>query len=112
MSIAALFNVPEDQRTLNTWGFAHMANHRDIIRALNTDYGTNLSEFILDPVDFENSGDWERQHQVMHHEMNAVVGLSGFDLLGLDWKNENRRAAWVLLNATEHRTISDFLRLG
>lgn len=112
MSVAAIFNVPHDEATLSEWAFSHMANHRDIIRVIYQVLGVALPEYSLDPVDPGNTGVWERQHQEMHNQMNALLGTSGFNLLGLDWKDQNKLAAWVQLNAIEHRTASDTLRLG
>lgn len=112
MSIAALFNVPRTDTELQQWAFAHMANHRDIIRVLYQVLGVALPEYALDPVDPFNTGDWERLHQTMHQQMNFLLDTQGFDLLGVDWKDENKLSAWIALNAVEHRTASDILRLG
>lgn len=112
MSIAGLFNVPRTPEELNQWSFAHAANHRDIIRVIYELAAIALPEYLLDPLDPTNPGVWERQHQTMHQEMNALLGLEGFDLLGIDWDDQNKLAAWIQLNAVEHRAASDFLRLG
>lgn len=112
MSVAAIFNVPTDENSLNEWAFSHMANHRDIIRVIYQVLQIALPEYSLDPIDPNDTGVWERQHQEMHSEMNLLLGTSGFDLLGLDWKDQNKLSAWIQLNAVEHRTASDILRLG
>lgn len=112
MSVAALFNVPGTEQELNQWSFSHMANHRDIIRVIYDVASIALPEYLLDPLDPTNTGTWERQHQLMHQEMNFLLGLDGFDLLGLDWGDQNKLAAWIQLNAVEHRAASDLLRLG
>lgn len=113
MSLAAIFNVPSTSDDLNEWAFAHMANHRDIIRVIYQIFAIALPEYALDPIDPDDTGLWQRQHQQMHQDFNnTLLGTSGFNLLGLDWHDENKLAAWVLLNATEHRQISNILRLG
>lgn len=112
MSVAGIFNVPTDENTLNEWAFSHMASHRDIIRVIYQVLKVALPEYSLDPVNPNNTGVWERQHQQMHQEMNTLLGTSGFNLLGLDWHDENKLAAWIQLNAVEHRQVSDLLRLG
>lgn len=112
MSVAAIFNVPRNQDELNEWAFSHMANHRDIIRVIYNVLAIALPEFSLDPVDPDNTSVWQYQHQQMHSNMNAILGTSGFNLLGLDWHNENALSAWVLLNAAEHQQVSNLLRLG
>lgn len=112
MSVAAIFNVPKTEVELSGWAFAHAANHRDIIRVIFQLVNISLPEYVLDPVDPDDTGVWQRQHQLMHQDMNLLLGTSGFNLLGLDWHDENRLAAWIQINATEHRQVSDLLRLG
>lgn len=112
MSIAALFNVPTSETEMQQWAFAHMANHRDIIRVIYRIFAVALPEYILDPVNPGEDGLWQRQHQEMHQDMNMLLGTSGFDLLGVDWQDQNKLAAWIQLNAVEHRQASDLLRLG
>lgn len=112
MSIAAIFNVPRTENELNQWAFAHMASHRDIIRVTYQVFATALPEYLLDPINPEEPGVWERQHQQMHQQMNALLGLAGFNLLGLDWNDQNKLAAWIQINAVEHRAVSNLLRLG
>lgn len=112
MSVAAIFNVPRTEEELNEWSFAHMANHRDILRVIYEVFHLVLPEYLLDPVDPDETGTWQRLHQAMHQDMNSLLGTSGFNLLGLDWHDDNRLAAWIQLNAVEHRQVSNILRLG
>jgi hypothetical protein len=115
MAVAALFNVPTTQDQIDNWAFAHMSHHRDIIRVIYERTGVALPEYALDPIIPNKGGatfDWERLHQTMHAQMDAILGIAPFNLLGVDWANENRLAAWVLLNASEHRQAGDILGLG
>lgn len=112
MAIAALFNVPIDETTLNEWSFAHASHHRDIVRLIYEDFAIALPEYLLDPYDPTVKSNWEYTHQVMHQQMNAILGVEGNDLLGLKWEDENERAAWIELNALEHRQAGDILGTG
>lgn len=112
MSVAAIFNVPTTEENFAQWAFAHMAHHRDIIRVIYEVTGVALPEYILDPFNPFERTNWEYTHQVMHQQMNALIGVEGNDLLSVDWADENKRAAWIMLNASEHRQIGDFLGLG
>jgi hypothetical protein len=112
MSVAGIFNVPKDNNDLNEWAFSHMANHRDCIRLVYIIFKIALPEYVLDPLDPDDTGIWQRQHQQMHLDMNTVLGTSGFNLLGVDWHDENKLSAWIQLDAIEHRQWSDLLRLG
>lgn len=115
MPVAAIFNVPKTEAEVNDWAFAHMAHHRDIIRVIYERVGIALPEYALDPIAPNSGGDsfdWERLHQTMHTQMDALLGIAPLNLLGLDWRNENRLSAWIQLNAQEHRQAGDILRLG
>jgi hypothetical protein len=110
--IASLFNVPSTDEERAQWAFAHMAHHRDINLRIYTLVKVALPEYVLDPIDPNNVGTWEYQHQLMHDNQNQILGIDGQDLTGLDWKNENELAAWVQLNSSEHLQASDILGIG
>ena len=112
MSLAGIYNVPTNEENLAQWAFSHMAHHRDIIRVVYELTTIALPEYILDPFNPLDRTNWEYTHQVMHQQMNLLIGVEGNDLLGLDWSDENKRAAWIQLNASEHRQIGDILGLG
>ena len=115
MAVAALYNVPTTPEQLENWSFAHMAHHRDIIRVIYERTGVALPEYALDPIGVNVGGsafNWERLHQEMHAQMDLILDIAPYNLLGVDWRNENRLAAWILLNASEHRQAGDILGLG
>lgn len=111
-AIASLYNVPATDIERSQWAFAHMAHHRDISRVLYNLTTIMLPEFILDPININDTGSWEYQHQQMHDNQNALLGIDGFDLTGLDWKKNNELAGWVFLNAQEHVQAAEILRIG
>lgn len=112
MAIAQLYEVPPDPQSLASWAFSHMVHHRDIIARLNADHGLNLDTFILDPIDPSDMAQWLYQHQVMHNQMNAVLGISGFNLSELDWQEPDLVAAWISMNANEHYQAATILNIG
>lgn len=112
MSLASLYNIPVDDPTLSQWAFNHMANHRDIVRIIYELTGIALPEFILDPFDTSDFKTWSYGHQEMHRQMNEILGIDGNDLLQVEWQDENQRASWILLQASEHRQACDLLGLG
>lgn len=97
---------------MDEWSFAHMAHHRDIIRTIYELGSIALPEYALDPINISDVGNWERLHQTMHEQMDSLLGIAGYNLLGLNWQDENNLAAWITLNAVEHRTAGDILGLG
>lgn len=111
-AIAALYNVPSNESEFNSWSFAHAAHHRDINRTIYLATGTLLQDYVLDPFNPQNIGVWLYQHQLMHENQDAVLGISGYDLLDVDWKDQDQLAGWILLNATEHMQAANILRIG
>jgi hypothetical protein len=111
-AVADLYNVPSNDAERAQWSFAHMAHHRDINRRLYELVAVSLPEYSLDPIDPANVGQWEYQHQQMHNAQNQLLGISGFDLSEVDWKDQNLLAGWVWLNAVEHTQAADILEIG
>lgn len=110
--IASLANVPTTDEERAEWSFAHMAHHRDIAEKIYVLAKVALPEYILDPIDPNDTGTWEYQHQLMHDNQNALLGIDGQDLTGIDWKNQNLLAAWIQLNFNEHYQASNELEIG
>lgn len=111
-AIAALYNVPSNRAELDQWAFAHAAHHRDINRRIYQSTGLALVESILDPINPEDIGVWLYQHQFMHDQFEPVLGIAGYDLLEVDWKNQEELAGWILLNASVHIQAADILGIG
>lgn len=111
-AIADLYNVPSTDQERSQWAFAHMAHHRDINRRIYELIQVSLPEYQLDPIDVSNSGSWEYQHQLMHDNQNAILGISGFDLSSVNWQDQNELAGWIWLDANEHAQAADILEIG
>lgn len=110
--LADLYNVPSNDAERAQWAFAHMAHHRDINRVIYQLLKVSLVEYPLDPINVDNSGDWEYLHQVMHDSQNQILGIQGNDLTGVDWKDQNLLAGWTWLNASEHYQAATILEIG
>lgn len=110
--LADLYNVPGTDEERAQWSFAHMAHHRDINLAIYNLIKVALPEYILDPINLNDTGTWEYQHQLMHDNQNQLLGIQGQDLTDIDWKNQNLLNAWTFLNASEHYQASQILEIG
>ena len=110
-AIAALYNVPGTKEELNEWSFAHQAHHRDINRVLFQKVGANLPEYVLDPVDLD-SWTWLYQHQQLHNQMDTLLAISGYDLLDVEFTDQQQLAGWIFLNADEHNQAANILGIG
>ena len=101
--IASLYNVPSTDEELTTWAFLHAAHHADINRVIQQTQGVQLSAPVLNPFDPNDMQEWLDQHQILHQQMNQVLGISGFNLDEVDFNAEGQRAGWIWLNGQEHQ---------
>ena len=111
-AIAALYNVPSNTPEFEQWAFANMAHHRDIARVIYQLSAITLTEFSLDPFNPADPGVWLYQHQLMHQNQNAVLGIDGYDLLDVDFTDQQQLAGWVYLHSSEHLQAANILRIG
>lgn len=110
--IAGLYNVPSSEPEFQHWAFTNMAHHRDIIRIIYELSLIKLDEFVLDPFNPADPGVWLYQHQLMHQQQNEVLGIAGYDLLDVDFKDPNQLAGWIYLHGLEHVQAANILRIG
>ncbi len=110
--VAALYNVPNNTQELAEWSFSHAAHHNDIIRVIYQITKIALPVFVLDPVDINNSQVWADQHQQMHTQMDAILGISGYNLDDWDWKNQSTLAGNIYNNGNEHYQAAAILEIG
>ena len=109
MSIALISTVPTNPTLFQEWSFSHMVHHRDIIRRIREVYGNILPEYIIDPVNLNDAESTLYNHQTMHNNQNAVLGIDGNDLLEVDFRDVEQLAAWVFLNYSEHQQANQIL---
>ena len=82
-----------------------MAHHRDMIATVYKTTGIRLVEYQLDPVDLRNPGQWALWHQLMHSQLDNVLGTTqfgGFDIEQLDFNNPEAAQGWAWQHATMH----------
>lgn len=108
MPVANLFSVPRNDGEEGAWSFSHLAHHRDMIRVVQQKFGITLPEYAIDPFG-DSVAD---QHQQMHNDLDPIIGVQGFDLADVNWKDPQQRAAWIYLNATLHQQEGTILGVG
>ena len=110
--VAGLSNVPNTKSELAVWATLHQTHHRDINRRIYELAGISLPEYILDPINPDDTGVWEDQHQQMHQDMDALLGINGFDLTNVNFENEAYLAGWIQLHFNEHYQAANILGIG
>lgn len=109
MGLATLYNAPADIESLMTWSFSHAGHHTQIIQFTLTQKNTILTPYILDPLNPDDMLLWEYQHQIMHNQMNSVLGIAGQNLVGIDWKDPEALSDFIDVNASEHLQANTIL---
>lgn len=110
--VAGLLNVPETDEQRAVWLSLHMSHHRDINRVIYQITKIALPEYILDPLDVDNPSSWGDQHQSLHTEMDAILGIKGFDIQEVDWKDSGKLGSWIQLHFNEHYQAANILEIG
>lgn len=101
MSVADLANVPQTQEEMLIYSALHMAHHIDVNAAILSLHNITLPAFPLDPITPDDPA-WGYLHQEMHNNNDAILGVSGFDLIEVNWRDPQQRAAWAWLNFQLH----------
>lgn len=114
MSLGALWNAPRTPQQLAEWSFANAAAHRDIVRVIFQTTGQVLDSYVLDPFDPRDAGfdTWLYQHFVMHQQMDAILGIQGYDLTDVDTVDRHFTEIWIAAHAIEHMQAGQRLNLG
>lgn len=109
MSVLNVFNVPTTPTELAQWSLLHMILHRSENLAIIRQFSVILPEYILDPVDTTENGTWFQQHQLMHDNIDQILGVPQFNLIDVDWEDPSARIGWIQGHAQLHKQETDKL---
>ncbi len=110
--VAGLFNVPSSPEQLAQWAFINASEHRDIIRRIYELTKIALPEYVLDPLNPKDLELWSYQHQLMHNQMNEILGIAGFDIDTFDFEDKSTLEGTIALHANEHLQAANILGTG
>lgn len=71
-----------------------------------------LDQFQLSPIDTNGFGLWLYRHSIMHNQINLILGTTGYNLLDLDWEDQEQFQDWLNQNGEEHQRICSALGIG
>lgn len=112
MSVANIFNIPNTDAELAIWSRMHMMWHRSMNVRILAVHHIALPEFVLDPVDLSQGSNFPQNHQTMHNNIDAILGVQGQDLLSIEWSDESARIGWfqshALLTQLESNALEVF----
>jgi len=114
MGLAAIYNVPDDARSLAQFAFINKMSHQAIATAIREQTnGATIPLPVLDPMPLNDAlRTWLIQHQQTHNQQNAILGISGNDLSDVDFTKSEQVSAWIKLHADEHTQAHNILQLG
>jgi hypothetical protein len=112
MTVPALYQNPTTADEMAVWSFSHQAHHRDIARVVFDVYGVRLDEFVLDPFDPQEEEGWLVTHQIMHSQMDQILGIPGFVLSNVDWNDPDQLKMWLSRHGNEHYIAGTILNIG
>jgi hypothetical protein len=102
MSLALLYNIPSDRRSMDEWSFSNRESHQQIILAIQQQKGITLTPYLLDPLPDEDIPSFLARHQQMHSDMAVVTGIATNNYTALDFNDPSLLAYYFNLHAAEH----------
>ena len=101
--LAGLYNFDLNNVDLRElFAVCNQNSHNLIVDAINAKYGTNLDRFNLDPIEPDDIQGWLEQHQQLHNDMNAALGLTSFNLNTIAFDSAGSVQLWIQLHVQEH----------
>lgn len=112
MSVADLFNIPENESDFQIFSFHNQDMHRQIVNALAAQKNITLPLYPIDPIPFGDLAGWAIIHQALHNDLTGALGIVGNDFSSIDPQNKSELAAWIFLHAEEHVQAANQLGLS
>jgi hypothetical protein len=99
--LASLMETPENDNDWLVWGFANKQQNALIRQAIQLQYGTTLTEYVLYPIDFNNPVVFLQNNQLTHQAFLGILGLQSHDIEFSDFSNPAQLEAWIYINYKE-----------
>lgn len=100
--LAALLNIPHTQEDWSHFSFDHRDSHARIRDAILKKYGTNLTDYQIEPMNPTDMQNFLDNNAQLHNDMNSVLGLQGINLEVVDLSKDNEKASWISFHYLEH----------
>lgn len=100
--LVRLLEIPKSAEEWSAWSWSHRTSHVRIISAIKQKNKVDLTEYPVDPINFDRIGDMLAANQAMHLAFSGILKLQSVDLESVDFRNESQKAAWVYLHYKSH----------
>lgn len=113
MPILSLFAVPQNEGDLQRLAFCNYDHHIQVSNWIKANRDLSIEHYVLYPFPpLDNLGAWVINHQAWHTQIDAALGISGYNLLDVDWQNRDALQAFSFLHGQEHRQWTRITGLG
>lgn len=110
--LPTLLAPPTSPAEWSVWSYANRDQIRKINGAIQGQYGTNLTEYILYPMPLppDDPTTWLLQNQLAHQQFTGALGLQSQDIQTVDFTNPSQVQAWI--NAVYLELYDASVKLG
>jgi hypothetical protein len=70
-----------------------------------------VQEYPIYPINRDNPSQWGWQHQQMHTQACAALGIGSYNLVTINWDDDSYMDAWNTLHFDEHNRLEAALGL-
>lgn len=110
--LAAVLNVPQSDTDWSRWSYNNWDCLNQIRQAISVQYGINLPDYQVEPIDFGDLDTWLSNNQQAHIDFTGVLGQQSNDLQHTDLRDPNQKQAWIFLNWMELFNACQKLKIG
>ena len=110
--LAGLLNIPHTNEDWQWFAWQHRLSHDRIRQAIKAQYGYDLTDYQIDPMDPHSFDQFLQDNAQLHTAMNAALHLNGVDLQDVDLKKANQLTAWINYHYLEHYYAEAKLGVG
>jgi hypothetical protein len=104
MPILQLYAVPQTDADVQRLGFFNRDHHVQVSDWIMANHGLAVERYVLYPMPpMDALGTWLINHQSWHAQIDAILGVSGYNLLDVDVQNRDALQAFLFLHGEEHR---------
>lgn len=107
--LVSLLNEPQSNLDWQRWSLAHRTSHDKIRLAILQQNGVNLTDYQIDPINFNALDVFLQNNEQMHKDFNTVLGSQGSDLDEVDLTDPEEKKSWIYYHYLEHQTAEQAL---
>jgi hypothetical protein len=107
-----LLNTPHSAEEWARWSYSHRISHNVIRDGIQAQFKVRLPEYLLDPIDLNDTRQFLEWNQQAHVDMNGALNVPGSDLEDVKFDDERQLSAWIWLHYLEHQVAENKLKVS